>query len=104
MMIDTTHLPAAKQTPSDVVLEVPAEDQDGYARHSYHDLIHAWNALVRDLANARRAGDTRTASRLTEELLPCRPIALARPRFIAIDRKAAASKRAEAEAGPEGTS
>lgn len=68
MMIDTAHPPTANEAPSDVVLEVPAEERDGYARHSYHDLMHAWNALVRDLANARRDGNRQTAARLVEEL------------------------------------
>ena len=68
MMIHTTRAPRANPAPSEVVVEVPPEDQENYARHSYHDLMHAWNALVRDLANARRTGDARTAARLTEGL------------------------------------
>ena len=52
----------------DVVLEVPPEDQEAYARHSYHDYIHAWNALIRKLAKARRAGDHVAAQRLIDEL------------------------------------
>lgn len=52
----------------EVVLEVPPEDQDAYTRHSYRDLVHAWNTLVAKLDTARRTGDTAEAKHLSEEL------------------------------------
>ena len=67
----TTHTPrpaAAKPPPPDIVLEVPPEEQDAYTRHSYHDLMHAWNTLVDQLADARQSGESALAARLTQEL------------------------------------
>jgi len=56
------------QTPADVVLDVAPEDQLRYARHAYHDYVHAWNERVHALETARRAGDLEEAARLAEEL------------------------------------
>lgn len=67
-MIDLKHRPTRRHPPSDVVFEVPPEDQRHYTRHSYHDLMHAWNHLVRELEDARQSGDTARAARIAEEL------------------------------------
>jgi hypothetical protein len=59
---------ATERISSEIVFEVAPEDQDAYARHSYHDLMHAWNDLVRHLAAVRRTGDDACAERIAREL------------------------------------
>ncbi len=56
------------QFPNDVVLDVPPEDQQRYARSAYHEYLGAWNEAVQALEAARRTGDLDEAARLAEEL------------------------------------
>ena len=53
---------------SETELDVALEDEQSYARHSYHEYVNAWNDLVQKLEAARGAGDFSTAARLAEEL------------------------------------
>ena len=53
---------------SETELDVAREDEQAYARHSYHEYVGAWNDLVQKLEAARGAGDLSMASRLAEEL------------------------------------
>lgn len=56
------------QPSADVVLDVAPEDEEAYARDSYHTYLRAWNEAVRALELARRRGDLDGAARLAEEL------------------------------------
>lgn len=53
---------------SETELDVTLEDEQAYARHSYHEYVGAWNDLVQKLEAARGAGDLSMAARLAEEL------------------------------------
>jgi hypothetical protein len=68
-----THATPTPRARGDVVLDVSPEDQEDYSRHSYHDYMHVWNDLTRDLTDARRTGDHVAAQRLTNELRHCWP-------------------------------
>jgi len=53
---------------NEVELDVPLEDEQAYARHSYHEYVRVWNDLVRKLEAARVVGNLPMAARLAEEL------------------------------------
>lgn len=69
MKMTTTSTERRQQQPgSEIVLEVPREDELSYSRHSYHDLMHVWNELVSELAVARQTGDATSETRVHDEL------------------------------------
>lgn len=53
---------------AEVELDVSFEDEQAYARHSYHEYVRVWNDLVRKLEAARGIGNLPMAAQLAEEL------------------------------------